>query len=165
MNEFWGKSEFWFVQKYFYSGSLMVLELQSWRISHFLIWFQLSSKWLCHLASQPINYSKDKEPNEFTADYKIEYIQRYPFFNSSWRICVLPWDPNPYPGILEKIQNAGPSPSAFRGKKSRAQRCIICICFCALDFFPESVLGDGPKNSRIRVNCLKSTVHCVKHAY
>ena len=52
----------------------------------------------------------------------------------------------------------------FAEKKSRAQRCVICICFCALDFFPESVLGDGPKNSRIRVNCLKSTVHCVKHA-
>ena len=34
----------------------------------------------------------------------------------------------------KKIQNAGPSPSAFRGKKSRAQRCIICICF------------HGPKN-------------------
>ena len=35
----------------------------------------------------------------------------------------------------KKIQNAGPSPSAFRGKKSRAQRCIICICSCALEFF------------------------------
>ena len=35
----------------------------------------------------------------------------------------------------KKIQNAGPSPSAFRGKKSRAQRCIICQCSCGLEFF------------------------------
>ena len=27
----------------------------------------------------------------------------------------------------------------------------ICICFCALDFFPENTLGDGPKKPRIRV--------------
>ena len=117
----------------------------------------------------------------------------------------------------EKIQNTGPSPSAFCGKKSRAQRCIICICSCALEIFsgkrarwrsqkmayifvqhgilphilayaiwnwhhkiaqlalflhilisffksqlwhhqqlfwvfPENALGDGPENSRIRVN-------------
>ena len=41
--------------------------------------------------------------------------------------------------------------TTFRGKKSRAQRCIIRICPCALEFFPESALGNGPKNSRIRV--------------
>ena len=56
---------------------------------------------------------------------------------------------NPYPWILEKIQIAGPSPSAFRGKNSRAQRCIICICFCGSDFFPEIALGDGPKKWHI----------------
>ena len=39
----------------------------------------------------------------------------------------------------------------FAEKKSRAQRCIFCICSCALEFFPESALGDGPKNSWIRV--------------
>ena len=34
----------------------------------------------------------------------------------------------------QKIKNAGPSPSVFRGKN------------------PEMALGDGPKNSRIRVH-------------
>ena len=28
-------------------------------------------------------------------------------------------------------------------KKSGAKRCIICICFCALNFFPEIALGHG----------------------
>ena len=41
--------------------------------------------------------------------------------------------------------------TTFRAKKSKAQRCIIRICSCALEFFPESALGDGPKNSWIRV--------------
>ena len=27
----------------------------------------------------------------------------------------------------------------------------FCICSHALDFFPDIALGDGPKNSRIRV--------------
>ena len=34
-------------------------------------------------------------------------------------------------------------------KKSRAQRYIICICSCALEFFPESALGDGPEKWHI----------------
>ena len=34
-------------------------------------------------------------------------------------------------------------------KKSRAQRRAICICSHALDFFPESALGNGPKKWHI----------------
>ena len=49
----------------------------------------------------------------------------------------------------KKIQNAGPSPSAFSGKKSITQRCIICICSHALDFFPDFALGDGLKMAYI----------------
>ena len=40
--------------------------------------------------------------------------------------------------------------ACFAGKKSRAQRCVICnISFFALDFFPEMTLGDGPKKWHI----------------
>ena len=42
---------------------------------------------------------------------------------------------NPYPWILEKIQNAGPSPSAFYEKKSKAQHCIILYMFPCFGFF------------------------------
>ena len=53
---------------------------------------------------------------------------------------------NPYLRILEKNPKRGIVTERFCGKKSRAQRCIIYICSCALEFFPESALGDGPKN-------------------
>ena len=53
---------------------------------------------------------------------------------------------NPYPWILDKIQNAGPSASVFCGKKSRAQRCVICICFRALDFPRKTRSVMVPKN-------------------
>ena len=37
----------------------------------------------------------------------------------------------------------------YAGKKYRAQRCTICMCSCALDFFPEIALGDGPRKWHI----------------
>ena len=84
-------------------------------------------------------------------------------------------DINPYPWILGENQKHGTVAERVCRKKNRAQRCIICIvCFCALDFpeialggglkngicfrsarcfriLSEIALGDGPKNSRIRV--------------
>ena len=38
----------------------------------------------------------------------------------------------------EKSKTRDRHRARFAGKKSRAQRCIICICFCALDFFRKS---------------------------
>ena len=45
-----------------------------------------------------------------------------------------PKDVNPYPWILEKNPKCGTITERVSRKKSRAQRCVICICFCALDF-------------------------------
>ena len=72
-----------------------------------------------------------------------------PFSTMSCKNNALNWKSfvsfqlNPYPWILEKIQNTGPSPSVFSGSNPVRNIASICICFHALDFFPESTL---PKN-------------------
>ena len=55
-----------------------------------------------------------------------------------------------------KIQNAGQSPSAFRGKNP--ERSVASFVYVAVlwNFFSESALGDGPENSRIRVKTANS---------
>ena len=40
----------------------------------------------------------------------------------------------------------------FPKKRSEQSIASIGICFCVMNLFPETALGDGPKNSRIRVN-------------
>ena len=42
---------------------------------------------------------------------------------------------NPYPGILEKVQNAGPSPSAFFREKFRPEHCTNLYMFLCFGFF------------------------------
>ena len=52
---------------------------------------------------------------------------------------------NSNPWFWKKIQTAGPSASAF----SRAQHCLNLynyVMFLCFGLFPESALGDGPKN-------------------
>ena len=57
---------------------------------------------------------------------------------------------NPYRWILEKIQNAAPSPSAFCGKKiqSAAFHHFVNVPMF-WNFFSESAIGDCPKKSHI----------------
>ena len=44
-----------------------------------------------------------------------------------------------------KIQNAGPSPSVFRGKKIQSVALHDLYMFLCFEFFfPRSALGDGP---------------------
>ena len=54
---------------------------------------------------------------------------------------------NPYPWILGKNPKGGTiTERVFRKKNPERSIASICICSCALKFFPESALGDGPKN-------------------
>ena len=52
----------------------------------------------------------------------------------------------------KQIQNAGPSPSVFCGKKIQSAALNQFVYVPVLwNFFPESALGDGLKNSQIRL--------------
>ena len=58
------------------------------------------------------------------------------------------YDFHPYRQIQGKNPKRGTVTERVFQKKSRAQRCDICICFCDLDFFLEMTLGQGPKNGK-----------------
>ena len=110
--------------------------------------YQTDSVWIndhiCFINTTGISELRFEEPENKGA--KICEILTFDNFQGKDQLTDINADPLTL--ILEfwkKSKTRDRHRACFRGKNPERSIEKICICFCALDFFPEDTLGDGPK--------------------